>query len=71
MPRVPDKRASRRVLFHTPRSPTHPAFSPRLLNLTGAPPLAPEEMENSPPKKRSRNREKKKQTGDQVAAPAG
>lgn len=51
----------------TPLSSTHPAFSAPLLNLTGAPSLALEEIEGPPPKKRRRKRKKKRQTGDQVA----
>lgn len=48
----------------TSLSPPHPAVSPPLLNLTGAPPLAPEDIEGSPPKKRRRKRRKKKKAGD-------
>jgi len=52
----------------TSLSPTRPAVSPPLLNLTGAPPLAPKDIEGSPPKKRRRKRRKKKQAGVSVAA---
>ncbi|KAI0306831.1 hypothetical protein B0F90DRAFT_1914976 [Multifurca ochricompacta] len=71
---APNQSRQTSLLFSARKPPTttvphvkaaRPVSPPPLLNLTGPPPIAPENIEGPPPKKRKRKKKKKKRAGDQ------